>query len=123
LVGEGPDMPILDDSQEEVLDKLRIKFNTEWDKRDAVRERDISNKITALGVSIDGNPLNFSFDKEGNAKYLDSFKPWYGNRSREAGFKRRELLSEIKKLGSESDKKRALNYLNRLQDLFEGKSR
>lgn len=80
----------------------------------------LRKKIDQLGVrGFSEAPVNYSIDKEGNASYLDSFDAWkFENDGLPHLFFDFETLeNEINSL-SENDKKTALNFLQRLRELY-----
>jgi hypothetical protein len=83
--------------------------------------KELIKKFNDAGLYIDTDGRNFSFDKKGDPKYLDSHGPWNLNRDGtidEENFDDSLLIKAIQQL-SEQKKEEAFKYFKRLTRLKE----
>ena len=102
--------------ERETLDRLNKELSVERDDRyDKSNKKliDFLKEMEKLKVTVDISWFNFSYDKEGNPVYVDSFEPFFAYGT-SWGFSRGRIELAIDELEDEIKKKKAMKYLNRL---------
>lgn len=83
-----------------------------------VRTEDLVTKLDELGLRYDYTGVNFGFDKQGNAKYIEPFTAFTVD-GKENMYNKEKLLKAINEMPDEQKKFWALKYFDRLNELQE----
>lgn len=95
-------------------------------------DSDFYNHLKDLIVSLDDCAVNFGKDKEGHINYVDTFDPWISSSEGVCrGYdpvKLKELIDSLpddsqEKSFGRRNKERALNYFNKLEELYKDEER